>query len=181
MTDFKIIYLVRHAKSSWSNPLLNDRDRPLNKRGKHDAPMMAERLSAAISAQPEVYLSPTLLISSPAKRARRTAREFRKALQLPKSQRTIEETLYFQGPGAILESLTTVADCHHAVMIFSHNPDLTELYNQLTGDGLDNLPTCAVATLRFDIASWQALTRAKVAHALLDYPKLRPRQAFLLG
>ena len=160
----KLLYLVRHAKSSWSDPSLSDRERPLNKRGRRAAPDMGRRLAA------QNHL-PELIISSPAKRAFSTARKIAKELGYDRSEIMTDESLYFSGTGGMLELLENVDDDYQKVMIVGHNPAMTSLMNILSGSSIDNMPTCAVAVIEYPMASWSELRSADGQLLAYDFPK----------
>lgn len=144
----KTLLILRHAKSSWKHPELADHDRPLNKRGKRDAPRMGKLLA-------QRKLRPDLIVSSTAKRARRTADEaaarcaYDRAIQL-------EHTLYLASPAAIIEVLRRVGGSARLVLVVGHNPGLEELVTRLTGR-TELFPTAALAQIALPIASWTEL------------------------
>ena len=160
----KLLYLVRHAKSSWSDPSLSDRDRPLNKRGRRSAPDMGRRLAA------QGHL-PELIVSSPAKRAFSTARKIAKELGYERSEIMTDESLYFSGTGGMLEFLENLDDGYQKVMIVGHNPAMTTLLNILSGSSIDNMPTCAVAVIDYPMACWSELRSIEGQLRAYDFPK----------
>lgn len=165
----KTLYLLRHAKSSWRDPSLEDDQRPLNKRGERDAPAMAARFALRVSSG--LTPAPERLLCSPAVRARATARAFRKALILAKAARRYDPRLYFQGTQAMLEAIGEFDDTVASVLLVAHNPDLTDLYNRLCADHLEWLPTCALATLQFPVQQWRQLSLVQGEMRDYDYPK----------
>jgi len=160
----KILYLVRHAKSSWSDASLADRDRPLNRRGRKSAPEMGRRLL-------EHGQHPDLIVSSPAKRAFSTAKKIAKELAYDKSEIVTDESLYFSGTGSMVSMLEGLDDRYQNVMIVGHNPAMTSLLNILSEAQVHNMPTCAVAVLSFDMASWSELDVTNGELLLYDFPK----------
>jgi phosphohistidine phosphatase len=160
----KTLYLVRHAKSSWSDPSLSDRQRPLNKRGRRSAPDMGGRL-ALKGHQPD------LIISSPAKRAMMTAKIIAKALGYNKSEIVTDESMYFSGVGGMLTMLEDVDDRYQKVMIVGHNPAMTSLMNSLCDATVVNMPTCAVAVIGYNMMSWSALRSSEGDLLDYDFPK----------
>lgn len=160
----KILYLVRHAKSSWSDASLADRDRPLNKRGRKSAPDMGKRL-AVKGHQPE------LIISSPARRAFLTAKSIAKELAFDESEIITDESLYFSGTRSMVELLERLDDRYEKVMIVGHNPAMTSLMDILSDSPVDNMPTCAVAVIGYDIASWSDMRKTGGTLLDYDYPK----------
>lgn len=162
----KTLYIVRHAKSSWSDPLADDFDRPLNERGKRDAPRMGKRLK-------EKGILPSLIISSPAKRARSTARRIAKELKYKKDDIKEDRKLYHAEEEVILDVIRKLKDKHNSVMLFGHNPGLTNFVNSLQDKefDLDNLPTCGIAAFQLKIDSWSEIAWGKGTMVFFDYPK----------
>ena len=159
----KTLLLVRHAKSSWDDEGLADRDRSLSDRGERDAPKMGKRL-----ARREV--EPGRILSSPAVRALATARIMAKQLGYPRKRIAVDERLYPGEADVLLEAIREQGDELECVMLVSHNPGLTELAHRFAGE-ITDLPTCAVAEFEFDAASWQQIGRAGLVKCRLDYPK----------
>jgi phosphohistidine phosphatase len=161
----KQLILLRHAKSSWKNSTLDDADRPLADRGERDAPRMAARLKNRGA-------HPTLLLTSPARRALRTAEIVGLALGLGAAQlRTVPE-LYLASPEDIRGVLAAQDDKHDCVLVVGHNPGLTELVNELLpGLALDNLPTTGVVGMELATAHWRTAARMSGRLEYLDYPK----------
>jgi len=160
----KTLILIRHAKSSWKDASLADRDRPLNKRGKRDAPEMGRRLAARGGA-------PDLIVSSPATRALATARVIAEAVGCPVDGIVEDERIYMASPAELLEAIRGLDDGHERVFLFGHNPGLTELVNELSEPALDNVPTCGVVELRLAADRWADLSPDKVQRADFDTPK----------
>ncbi len=163
----KYLTIVRHAKSSWENPELADRDRPLNKRGRHDAPMMGDRLA-------ERGYRPDVILSSPANRALTTARVIAEALGFPPDDIAIDERIYGAGVAGLVGLVRETDDTAGRVMLFGHNPELTAMVNRLARVSLDNLPTCGVALLEFAFDTWARLGTEPATRAEIDYPKKTP-------
>jgi phosphohistidine phosphatase len=160
----KTLTIVRHAKSSWKYPELADFDRPLNKRGKNDAPITGSRLKG-------YKVSPDLIITSPANRAITTAKIIAKEVGYPKKDVIADERIYMADTEDILAVLRQVNSSYKDVLIVGHNPTLTDLANDLSGEDIDNIPTCGVARIELDIKSWNDLAPQKGALVLFDYPK----------
>lgn len=158
------LILVRHAKSSWDYAELSDFERPLNTRGRRDAPAMAKRLAAAL--QP-----PVKLVSSPALRAITTAHIFAEAYGIPHLAIRVEPGIYEASHGTLLGLVQQLDDADQQVLLFGHNPGLSELALMLARCTFADLPTCAVATLRFDAASWREVRRGGGVLERYDYPK----------
>lgn len=164
----KTLILIRHAKSSWNDPALDDFDRPLNERGKRDAPRMGKRLK-------EKRITPDLMLSSPARRAFSTAKKIAKVLKYKKDNIKTERRLYHADEEIILDVIKSVKDKHQVVLVFGHNPGLTEFVNTLqdTGEEIDNIPTCGIAAFQININSWSELSWGKGKMIFFDYPKSR--------
>lgn len=161
----KTVYFVRHAKSSWADLNRSDHDRPLNARGKRDAPRMAARLL-------NLGVEPDGLLSSTAKRAKRTAREFARALDVPKTHRRYARTLYHAGPAAIERELWTLPPEWNTVLLFGHNPGYTDLANRLRAEGfIDNVPTCGIVGARAAIDDWTDFLLAGADRFCFYHPK----------
>ena len=145
----KTLLVLRHAKSSWSDPALDDHERPLNMRGRRDAPRMGELVR-------EYRLIPDVVISSDAARARLTAEAVVEAARYGGEIR-LDPRLYLAGPADILSVLRSVGENAETVMIVGHNPGLEELVAHLTGEWQD-LPTTALAQIVLPIDQWRDLT-----------------------
>jgi len=160
----KTLVLVRHAKSSWLHPELDDFDRPLNDRGKRDAPEMAQRLLKR-------NLNIDLFVSSSARRARKTAFLFAEAFGLGKSEVQLLPELYHASPEKMLEAIRKFPDDRSAAVVFGHNPGITALSNQLSHVKVDHFPTCAVYAVRINVTSWAALPLFDNEFLFFDYPR----------
>jgi len=147
----KTLLLLRHAKSSWKHPELADHDRPLNKRGKADAPRVGEWLRRQ-------GLTPGLIISSTAERARKTAERVAEASGY-EGEVQLEESLYMGDPEDYLEALRDVPDRYQRVLVVGHNPGLEMFLDDLTG-GDELMPTAALAQISLPIERWRQLTAA---------------------
>ena len=164
----KRLTLVRHAKSDWSLPGQDDWDRPLNRRGQRDAPDMARRLRSR-------RLKPELVLSSPAVRALTTATVMARELKVPAAHVMQDERLYLASPADLLAVIRERGGGAKHVMVFGHNPGITECANRLSrGDHIDNLPTCGVFTALFDVAAWSDLGWDSGREVEFDYPKNPP-------
>ena len=160
----KVLYLVRHAKSSWKDSTLSDIDRPLNKRGRRNSPDMGRRMLEQ-GHQPEIF------ISSPANRALSTTRNIVRELGIDESEIVIDEDLYFAGAKGMQSVLEKVDDRYQKVMMTSHNPTITFFMNKLANTDVFNMPTCAIAIIGFDMASWSDLSSTDGVLLGYDYPK----------
>jgi phosphohistidine phosphatase len=159
----KKLILVRHAKSSWDRPGLSDIDRPLNERGKIDAPEMAKRLKERLEVDH--------LVSSPAKRARKTAKYFAEAFDIKKDEVLLSEELYMATSEGFLGTIRRLDDEYEAVALFSHNPGITEFASSLTNVRVDDMPTCAVFAIQVDTDHWPDFEKAEKKFLFFDYPR----------
>ncbi len=158
-----ILYLVRHAKSSWDERGLADHERPLNKRGLSDAPRMFERLRDNAPL-------PERIVSSDAVRAASTARLLLAALEYEADRLSLEPALYHADPGQILETARSLPDSARVAALVGHNPGMTYAANDLAVNlDLDNLPTCGIVGIEFDAAAWRDIDTGTLRY--FDYPK----------
>lgn len=160
----KTLYLVRHAKSSWDYPALDDIDRPLSKRGKKNAPEMGERLVAR-------NILPEILVSSPAKRAISTARRIADEIGFPREAIVSEDRLYLASVEDIVDVVRRTGNEVNSLMIFGHNPGFTDTANTLCGSDIYNIPTCGIAAIRFDTDDWQSVQPGEGQLLFFDFPK----------
>lgn len=160
----KNLIVIRHAKSSWDEPGLTDFERPLNKRGKRDAPFMGNVLKFR-------GLIPDLVITSTAKRARKTAQLIVEALGCGEEVIEPRDSIYLAEAADLLDLIRGLDDKPERVFLVGHNPTLTELVNLLAGESIDNIPTCGVASLEFALDSWAHVMEGAARMAFFDYPK----------
>jgi phosphohistidine phosphatase len=159
----KKLVLIRHAKSSWDDIAVPDRDRPLDARGKRDAPKIAERLAKR-------GVKPDLILSSPAKRALATAEIIAKELDYKLKDIVVDERLYASAVEDLLTVIHTLGEEQEQVVLLGHNPELTELAHRLSSE-ITRMPTCAAAEFTFNTTSWSNISKATLARATLDCPK----------
>ena len=160
----KTLLLIRHAKSSWEHPGLSDFDRPLNERGKKDAPEMAKRVK-------EKGIELDHLVSSPAKRARKTAKYFAEAFGFDKEDIKIVGELYGATKPEFLFAITGISNKYTTVALFAHNPGITDFASSLTSIRVDDMPTCAVFALQVETGDWKDFESAEKKFLFFDYPK----------
>ena len=160
----KTLILIRHAKSSWEEDGLSDSERPLNERGKKDAPEMARRLR-------KKELPVDRFVSSPAERAFRTARYFAKAFDVKKGEIQVVKSLYGALAAHFEQVVASLSDKDNTVAVFSHNPGITDYANTLTNVRTDNIPTCGVFAVQADVDSWKDFGKAEKKFLFFDYPK----------
>lgn len=158
----KRLYIIRHAKSSWKDLSLDDFDRPLNKRGQRDAPFMGKVLK-------DLHVKPDIILSSPARRAKTTAQIIAKKVKYDKEILFIDE-IYEASAVTLHRILTKVDDENRVVFLFGHNPGLNELLEEYV-DVDENIPTCGIATIEFDVKSWSEISELNAQLISFDYPK----------
>ena len=160
----KILTLVRHAKSSWKDSSLSDRDRPLNKRGKHDAPEMGRRIAAA-------GIRPSLIVSSPAVRAWTTARIIANEIGYPREFLQRDNSLYLASVNGILDVIVAQDNGFHSLMLVGHNPGFTDFANYLVPGLTNNIPTAGVVSVQLDTDNWGLYDKPGVELVVYDFPK----------
>ena len=162
----KTLYLIRHAKSSWKDLSLEDIDRPLNKRGKKDAPNIGAFLK-------EKGAAPDLMISSPAKRAYTTAKLIAKELGYDTDDIVKNKKLYvFDYSGKdVMEVVRNIKNKYDVVMIFGHNPTFSHLADSFTDDNLEEMPTCGTACFQFDTDKWKEIEDSEAELNFFITPK----------
>jgi phosphohistidine phosphatase len=163
----KTLYIVRHAKSSWTDPYLIDHQRPLNRRGQKAAPEMARRLKKR-------GVRPDAIVSSDALRALETATAMAGILGLPGKAVHKNPAVYNATCDEIVEIVRRFKDDWKTVMVVGHNPTLTELANQFYPHLIENIPTAGIVELRFNVPSWKHIHRDHVDSGAFDFPKNKP-------
>ena len=136
----KTLYIARHAKSSWDDMTLSDFERPLNKRGKRDVPFMAQVLK-------DKGIKPDLILSSPAKRAKKTAQHYHELLS---GELRFDERIYEASAMSLLYLVQESFETVDKLMIVGHNPGFTALNDMLSDKSIYNIPTAAVVGISFD-------------------------------
>lgn len=159
----KELYIIRHAKSSWSSPSLKDFDRPLNDRGLFAAPEMGRRLVSK-------SIIPDCMISSPANRAISTAKlianEYLNTIEI------IEESkLYHASISFLLGVVNEISKDQNKVFIVGHNPGVTDFAEYLSNQHFGNLPTAAVVGIRFEFDDWSLISGSTGDVIFYDFPK----------
>lgn len=161
----KKLYLIRHAKSSWGDFNLPDFDRPLNDRGKSDAPMMAKRLS-------ERKVAIDAFVSSPAKRAKKTCKFFCSEFGVKEDRIIFIESLYLASADMFFSLVRSFDNRYSNVAVFSHNPGITEFANRLCRDArVDDMPTCSIFAAELDINNWKDLEESANKFLFFDFPR----------
>lgn len=162
----KRLILMRHAKSSWTNPSARDFDRPLNKRG---------RLSARFMAGIELKSQVDLVLCSASKRTTETITIFN---EICKQDLIIQfkDELYAASYETHLKEIAQLGDDHNTVMIVAHNPGISRLLSYLTHESR-HMVTAAMAVIEFELDSWQHIIEGSGNLISFDYPK--NHEAFL--
>ena len=159
----KHLTLIRHAKSDWSDPTLADFDRPLNSRGKKAAPLMGRRMVKA-------GIIPDLFISSPAKRASKTAKLLARELEISKEAIIYNPEIFAAKPETLIKIISECPNAEHIALI-GHNVSLTDLAGWLSSEAPNWLKTCAVISFRLDIDDWKNISQGCGTILHYDYPK----------
>ncbi|MDX1941433.1 MAG: histidine phosphatase family protein [Saprospiraceae bacterium] len=160
----KTVYFVRHAKSSWDNPGLTDRERPLNQRGKRDAPFMAKLLKGQ-----DVH--PDKLVSSPANRAFTTASYFAEAFGLESADILVIQRIYEAYSDDLLDIIRHLSDEWNTILIFGHNPTFTEVVNRFSNNYIANIPTCGIERVDDSVERWRDFGSKAAGVKAFYYPK----------
>jgi len=163
----KRLYIIRHAKSSWKDLNLNDYSRPLNKRGKKDAPFMGKILN-------KNGVFPDIIISSPALRAKTTAQSIAKEIRFTKPL-VYDEQIYEADLNTLLQLLLKLKKKDNTVFIIGHNPGLNTLADYFV-EFNENIPTCGVVELEFDCKKWDNISSKNAKLISFDYPKKHTSQ-----
>lgn len=163
-TVMKQLTIARHAKSSWDLPELDDFYRPLNDRGVKNAFAMADALR-------ERNFYPDLILTSPAVRAINTAIIIGRKLDFPQQRIESNDRIYEAGVEDLFKVIANVDDRIGHLMLFGHNPSLTNLINRLQSRPLDNLPTCGMYSISLPIGSWAEVRNGKGEVLFSLFPK----------
>jgi phosphohistidine phosphatase len=161
------LILLRHGKSSWDDPRLDDFDRPLAPRGVRNAPEMGRRLARR-------GLIPDLIVTSPAARAIATARAVARELDYREDRIVEAPELYLASPDVILATLRQAPASAGTLMLVGHNPGLTEFANLIDAVRLDNLPTAAMLCAASDAPDWRSFEPGRAEYLWFDTPKMQP-------
>ena len=160
----KTIYLVRHAKSSWKYPNLDDFERPLNKRGRKSAPFMGTILK-------KLKVAPDLIVSSPANRAAMTARIIADKISYPLDNIRYSESMYEFSANALIDVVEHLDDGVNKAMLVGHNPALTDMANYIGNKPISNIPTSGVFCVELHISSWKKINEHCGKLKFFEFPK----------
>lgn len=161
----KKLFLIRHAKSDWSDTSLNDFDRPLNKRGLREAPFMAKLLKNRDE-------KPDLIICSPSNRTKQTLEYFIKELEYKKDEVVFKEKLYVASFDNLLKIIRNIDDSYEIVCLIGHNPGICDLVNYLLGKSFENIPTCGIVQINFDVKKWVDISKNNSELIFFKHPKM---------
>jgi phosphohistidine phosphatase len=158
----KKLYILRHAKSSWKDMNLEDFDRPLNGRGKRDAPFIGSLLK-------QKGIKPDMILSSPANRAKSTIKLIAKEIEY-NSKIIFKEEIYESTTNLLYKMLCALKDDVSVVVLCGHNPELNLLANKLVGFN-ENIVTCGVVEIEFDINNWNDIDSTNAKMLSYEFPK----------
>ena len=158
----KILFLLRHAKSSWDNASLADFDRPLNERGNNTAPFMGEVMTRR-------EYTPSIVISSPANRAASTAKLVKESAGFNSDIR-YDDRVYEASPNSLRQVASEIDDVLESAMLVGHNPGMEGFIRYLTGE-IEAMPTAALAVIELNIDSWSEINADTGKLAELIRPK----------
>ena len=162
------ILFIRHAKSSWEDLRLKDWERPLNSRGKKDAPKMADFMLEKVSGLDRIY-------PSIARRTQQTGRYFQQTFQVPEEYFIPVQSLYLEGMEMYLQQLWGLEEEVNNVALIGHNPTITHIANSVQPGLTDNVPTCGVIWVETDIDDWSDFDFQRVQLRGYYYPKILPK------
>lgn len=160
----KKLYLIRHAKSSWKDASLSDFERPLNKRGESDAPLMGKLLK-------KKQITPDYIISSPAGRAKRTAKIIAKEVGFSKKVK-YDDNLYETSTSQIFDIIKSIDEDYDNVFMFGHNPSFSDVVEMLSGDHVENIPTAGIYCINFNVSRWDRIKKASGKTENFWFPKM---------
>ncbi len=160
----KTLILIRHAKSDWGFEGLEDIDRPLNERGYRDAETMRHFL---VNKIPKI----DHILASPAVRTYATAAMFARKYGYDAKDINLQVGIYHSPMPNYLEAIHQLSDAHEVVLVFGHNPGITDLCCHISDHEFENVATCGIVALQFDIENWQSVTEHSGALLFYEFPK----------
>ena len=159
----KTVVLIRHAKSDKKSKNMRDMERPLNKRGLKDAPLMGKVLKNVIT--------PDIILTSPAERAMKTAQSIAAEYNLNGESIQSNPELYLEPKSTLLKAIKQTDNRFNTVFVVGHNPGLTDLINYLSLETVDNLPTSGAFAVSFDSENWADIDSASGKLLFYEFPK----------
>jgi len=163
MKSTRVLHLIRHAKSDWKESELNDHDRPLNKRGRRDAPLAAQRFI-------QEHGIPDCWLSSTANRAMQTLSFFADEAGIDLNQVQCSQRLYLPSYQTLLGAINSIDDQHQSAIMFGHNPGHSSVASILTGQDYE-MPTCSIISIEFELSSWAEVSSETGSLKAFDFPK----------
>ncbi len=160
----KRLYILRHAKSDWSDSDLDDFDRGLKKRGKNDIKLISLWLK-------KHNVKPDFVISSPAKRAKKTLEVLRDILNIKNEIIKFDPNIYEANVKYLVDMLSKLDNRKKEVFLIGHNPSLNDLVEFFSDTIITNIPTSGVIAIEFDIKNWNEIKRKKGNIIFFEYPK----------
>lgn len=160
----KTLILIRHAKSSWDDASVKDHDRPLNERGKHNAPLMAKRLLENNVPLEACYTSTAL-------RAQTTTAYFASTFNIKRQSIYELPELYLAGADTFKEVINKLSDNYQAVALFAHNPGITHFANSLADVRIDDMPTCSAFAVTCAVHQWADFNQSVKQFYCFSFPK----------
>ncbi len=161
----KILTFIRHAKSDWSNPGQKDFDRPLNEVGYRIAPKMGVKLR-------ELNLKPEIIFCSPAMRTKQTAELLVEQLEYDLDSIIFSEEIYEASTRNLSDLISGLDEAKTDIAFIGHNPSFTYICEYLTGQVLDNIPTCGVVRIIFDVQNWNLISKDMGKIDYFVYPEM---------
>lgn len=158
----KRLIIVRHGKSSWKEGDLDDIERPLKDRAVNDAELVCQAYKATAAHS-------FTAITSPAVRAHETAKLLTNCLDAHIENLSVDESLYTFSPSTLFDFISNLPNTLDNVMLFGHNPAITDVVNQLGSDFFKNVPTTGFVEIHFRIDQWSDIDKGETQ--LYLFPK----------
>lgn len=158
----KRLLIIRHAKSSWDDPSVDDFDRPLNNRGLKNAPLMGQVIK-------EKNIQPDMILHSPAKRTTQTAQLIAKEINFDKAL-TPNQYIYEAYVSTLQEVISYTYDTVNTLFLVGHNPGVTALAYTYC-NFKEEMPTCAIVEIEFECDSWMDVSKNNAKLIAYEYPK----------
>ncbi len=162
--SYKELFILRHAKSSWDEPSIDDVDRTLTSRGINDAHAMAARLKKQLK-------DVDLIITSHANRATHTAAIFAQELGCPLNKLNVTSKLYEISESNLSSVVKSLPEDLTRILLVGHNPTFTNFVNRYLKNVIDNVPTCGIVGLSFNSSTWADISRDNMQSSFFDFPK----------